>query len=82
MSVVEPLRVLAVEVLDSRGKLRLRRIEYEVDVVAHQAEGLAVPVIALDRCGELAEIGEAVMVVAEDRGPVDAAGRHVEVAVR
>jgi hypothetical protein len=80
--VVESLCVLAVEVLDSRRELRLRRVEHEVDVVAHQAEGLAVPAIALDRCGEQAEIGEPVVVVAEDRGPVDAAGSHVEVAVR
>jgi NADPH-dependent ferric siderophore reductase len=82
VSVVEPLRVLAVEVLDTRRELRLRRIEHEVDVVVHQAEGLAVPVIALDRCGEQAQIGEPIVVVAEDRGPVDAAGSHMEVAVR
>ncbi len=82
MPVVEPLRVVAVEVLDSRRELELRRVEDEVDVVPHQAEGMAVPRVTLDGVGEEAEIGEPVVVVAEDPGPVDAAGGHVKVAVR
>jgi hypothetical protein len=82
VSVVEPLCVLAMKVLDSRRKLQLRRVEHEVDVVAHKAEGLAVPAEAVDRCGEQAEVGESVVVVAEDHSPVDAARSYVEVAVR
>ena len=53
-----------------------------MDVIAHQAEGVTVPAMALDRLGEEAEIGDAIVVVPEDRGPVDAAGSYVEVAVR
>ena len=80
--VVEALCVLAVEELDASREPRLRRIEDEVDVVAHQVEGVAVPAIALDGLGEQTEIREPVVVVAKDRGAVDAASSHVEVAVR
>ena len=53
-----------------------------MDVVVHQAEGVAFPRVALDGEREQAEVGEPVVVVTEDRGPVDAAGSYVEVAVR
>jgi hypothetical protein len=79
--VVEPLRVLPVEVLDSRRKPRLRGVEHVMDVIAHQAEGVAAPAMALDGLGEQAEIGDAVVVVPKDRGTVHAARGHVEVAV-
>jgi len=52
-----------------------------MDVIAHQAEGLAVPAMALDGLGEQAEVGDAVVVVPKDRGTVHAARGHVEVAV-
>ena len=80
--VVEALCVHAVEKLDASREPRLRRVEDEVDVVAHQAEGVAVPAIALDGLGEEIEIGEPVVVVAKDRGAIDATTSHVEVAVR
>ncbi len=79
--VVEPPGVLAVQELDSGGEPRLRRVEHEVDVVAHQAVGVAVPLVAFDGLGEQAEIGEPVVVVAKDRRAVDAASSHVKVAV-
>ncbi len=82
VSAVEPLRVLAVEILDSGRELRLCRVEDEVDVVAHQAEGVAVPAVELDSAGEQAEVGEPVVVVAEDPRAVNTASSHVEVAVR
>jgi hypothetical protein len=44
-----------------------------VDVVVHEAERVAVPCVALCGEGEQAEIGETIMVVAEDLRPVDAA---------
>jgi hypothetical protein len=79
--VVEAPGVLPVEVLDSRRKPRLRRVENEVDVVVHQAKGMAGPAVAFDGVCEEREIGDAVVVVAKDRGAVDAARSHVEVAV-
>ena len=82
VTVVEPLRVLPVEVLDSRRKPRLRGVEHVMDVIAHQAEGVAVPAMALDRLGEQGEIGDAIVVVPEDRGTVHAARSHMEVPVR
>ena len=56
-------------------------VEDKMDVIAHQAEGVAVPPVALDRLAEEAEIGDAVVIVTKDRGAVDAARGHVEVAV-
>jgi len=80
--VVEALCVLAVEVLDSGRELPLSCVEDEVDVVVHQAERVAFPGVALRGEDEEAEVGEAVVVVAEDRSPVDAARSDVEGAVR
>jgi len=79
--VVEPPRVLPVQVLDSRRKPRLRSVEDQMDVIVHQAEGVAVPGVALDGLAEEAEIGDPVVIVTKDRGAVDAARGHVEVAV-
>jgi hypothetical protein len=82
VSLVEAKRVRAVKPLDAGGELRLRRVENEVDVVVHQAERMALPAVTGDGCGQAAEIGEPIQVVADDRRAVDAACRHVEVTVR
>ena len=82
MPVVESLRVLAVEILDSGRELPLSRVEDEVDVVVHQAECVTSPRVALGGEGEEAEVGEAVVVVSEDHSPVDAPRSDVKVAVR
>jgi hypothetical protein len=80
--VVESLCVLAVEVLDSGGELPSSRVEDEVDVVVHQAEGVAFPRVALDGEREQTQIGDPVVVVTEDVNAVDAACSDVEIAVR
>ena len=69
--VVEPPRVLPVQVLDSRRKPRLRSVEDQMDVIVHQAEGVAVPGVALDGLAEEAEIGDPVVIVTKDRGAVE-----------
>jgi hypothetical protein len=78
---VEALRMRPAQVLDAGGELGLRRLEDEVVVVAHQAEGVDPPVVAIDGAAEEAEERESVLVVAHDRRAVDPARRHVEEAV-
>lgn len=78
---VEAERVRAVEPLDAGGELRLRRVEDEMDVVVHEAEGVAVPPVAVDGRSEAPEIAEPVVVVADDRGAVDPTRGHVEITV-
>jgi hypothetical protein len=82
VTVVEALRVLPVEVLDSRRKPRLSGVEDKMHVIAHQTEGVAVPAVALDGLGEQREIGDSVVVVPKDGGAVHAPRSDVEVPVR
>lgn len=81
VAVVEPPGVLAVQELDSGGEPRPRRVEHEMDVVAHQAVRVAGPLVVLDGLGEQAEIGEPVVVVAKDHRAVDSASGYVKIAV-
>ena len=82
MPVVESLRVLAVEILDSGRELPLRCVQDEVDMVVHQAERVACPGVPLGGVGEQAEVRESVVVVAEDVSRVDTVRGDVEIAVR
>jgi hypothetical protein len=79
---VEALGMAAAQVLDSGGELRLRRLDDRVVVVRHQAEGVDLPAVAVDGLRKELQEREPVVVVAHDRGPVDAARRHVEEPVR
>ncbi len=63
---VEGLRVDAVEHAHSLGEPFAASLDDEVIVVAHQAEGVAGPVVANDDAREKCEEEPAVMVVAED----------------
>jgi hypothetical protein len=78
---VEALCVTAAQVLHASGEARLSRLDDEVVVVAHQAEDVDRPVVALDGDRQKPQEREPVLVVARDRGPVDTARRDVEVAV-
>jgi hypothetical protein len=82
MAFVEAQRVHAVEVLDPVGHVGPRHVEDEVDVVAHQAVGVARPGVPRDRAGEESEVGTTIVVVPERARPVDAAGGDMEVPVR
>jgi len=79
---VEALGMAAAQVLDAGGELRLRRLDDRVVVVRHQAEGVDLPAVPVDRLRKQLEEGEAVVVVADDRRPVDTARSDVEEAVR
>jgi len=52
---VEPLCVDAAKVLHPARQVGLRRVDDEVEVIAHQAVGPAVPAVARDGRGELAD---------------------------
>jgi hypothetical protein len=79
--VVEGLRVPAVEALHAAGQVRLGRVEDEVEVRRHETQRMERPAVALR--AELDEPQERapVVVVPEDRAPVDAAREDVEVPV-
>jgi hypothetical protein len=70
---VEALGVASAQVLDTRGELRLRRVDDRVPVVRHQAEDDDLPVVAFDRLREVAQERAAVVVVTADLGAVDSA---------
>jgi hypothetical protein len=78
---VEPLGVASVEALQAGREVGLRGLDDQLEVVRHQAEDLAAPTEAVDAVGEELEEGQPVVVVADDRGSVHAASRHVEEAV-
>jgi len=82
MADVEGLRVEAVETLDSSREPLLGRFDHEVIVGAHQAEGVAAPLEAVDRGYEQGEEIAAVLIVAEDPSMSDSVGGHVVEAVR
>jgi hypothetical protein len=79
---IEPLRVAAVQVLHSARELLLRRLDDEVVVRPHQADGVHAPAVAVDALLEEAHEGVAVGIVAEDERAEDAARRDVEEPVR
>jgi molybdopterin synthase catalytic subunit len=76
---VERARVTAVQVAHSIGEVRLRRLDYEVVVVAEQAVHVSPPAVAALNAPQEAEEGRSIVVVAEDRREVVAARRDVVV---
>jgi hypothetical protein len=78
---VELLRVAAVQLLEPVRQLLPRRVEDEVVVRGHEAEGVDRPVEPLDASPEVREELTSVGVVAEDVAAGDAARDHVEVPV-
>jgi hypothetical protein len=79
---VEPERVDAVEPLHPSPKLRNRRLDDEVVVRRHQAEGVNGPTEAVDAIHQQPEEAQTVGLVPVDVAAVDAAGRDVEDPVR
>lgn len=78
---VEPLRVARQQVVHPAGEARRLGLDDEMEVIAHQAEGVHVPAVPIDGLGEQVEKGAAIVVVADDRAPLHPAGRDVEEAV-
>jgi hypothetical protein len=82
VALVEGLAVVAQEPLEAARELGLRAVEHEVVMRRHQAERVQCPAVALGAETKSPEEGASVVVVAEDRAPVDAARGDVEIAVR
>jgi hypothetical protein len=79
--VVEAGRVTPVQEVHADRELLPRRLDEEVVVRAHEAEGEDVPAVALD-CGEEEQVHRAVVVdVAEEKGVGDGAAVGVVEAV-
>jgi hypothetical protein len=78
---VEPLGIAAVQALESRRKLRHGRLDDEVVVIRHQAEGMEAPVVLAHDRREQAQEEAPVVVVAIDRDLPGPTRRHVKVAV-
>lgn len=81
MAFVELLRVAAVQLLDPAREPVSRRVEDEVVMRRHEAEGVDRPVEPLDASPEMREELTAVEVVVEDVAARDATRDHVEVTV-
>jgi hypothetical protein len=74
---VEGASVLAVEIAHSGGEVRVRRLDEEVVVVAHQAAGVEAPAVPADHAPKLVQENAAVVVVQKTQVLVVAAGRDV-----
>jgi hypothetical protein len=81
VALVELLRVATEQPLQAARELWLGAVEDEVVVRRHQTERVDGPAEAFDAGPQEDEEPAPVVVVAEDRAAVDAAGRDVEVAV-
>lgn len=81
VAVVEGGCVEAVQPFHPIGERGLPALDHEVEVVAHQAVGMAAPTKPLDRADEERHEQQPVVVVHEDRAPVDAARGDVPEAV-
>jgi hypothetical protein len=79
VSVIERPRVLAVEVAHAVGEIRQRRFDDQVVVVAHQATGVQLPLIAAHDPAQDANERVPVGVVEDDRRMVVPRGRDVVV---
>jgi hypothetical protein len=82
VATIEALSVGPVQVLHSLREAFRRRLEHEVVVRAHEAEGVALPLVALDDQRKEGQEEASVVVVHVDVPPKDASGRDVEDAVR
>src|SRR5215211_8882140 len=67
MAVIEGLRVDAVEVTHPGGQAGLRRFDDEVEVVAHEAVGVANPLVPLDNTFEERQEALPIVIIEEDR---------------
>jgi hypothetical protein len=65
VAAVEALRVRAVQPLHAVGEVGSRRVDDEVVVRVHEAEGVTAPAVALDRLGQQLEEEDAVGLVLE-----------------
>jgi hypothetical protein len=81
VALVEALRVDAVEAAEAVRQLSARAREDEVIVARHQAERDHAPMLFARHVGEESEEAAPVLVVTEDRAPVDALDRDVVDAV-
>lgn len=82
VSLVEALRVDAVEAFHAFGEVSAARFDDEVEVCCHQAERVDLPVEAGDAAVEKREEEAAVFVVAEERDAAGATSDDVEETVR
>jgi hypothetical protein len=78
---VEALRILAIQPVHACRELAASGVEDQVVVRAHQAEGVATPLVLDDCFDEEPKERAAIVVVAIDSCSVDAPGSHVEDAV-
>jgi hypothetical protein len=78
VAAVEALRVRAVQPLQPVGEVGSRRVDDEVVVRVHEAEGVAAPAVALDRLAQQFEEEDAVVVVVEQALGEDGMGGDVE----
>jgi hypothetical protein len=74
---IERTRVLAVEVAHAVRKIRKRRLDDEVVVVAHQAARVHLPAVPAHDATQNVDERVAILVVEHDRGAVVAARRYV-----
>jgi hypothetical protein len=81
VTLVERLRVAALQALKAPGELGLRAVQNEVVVRRHQTERVQRPPVALGARPDVREEGAPVVVVPEDRAPVHSARRDVEVPI-
>jgi hypothetical protein len=65
VAAVEALRVRAVQPLHAVGEVGARGVDDKVVVRVHEAEGVAVPAVALDRLAQQFEEEDAVVVILE-----------------
>jgi len=79
VAAVEPHRVDAVEALHPAGKLRLRRLDEQVEVVVEQVPGVQLPAEPLRHVDEKREPGLSIAFVQDDRPLLHAAARDVVV---
>jgi hypothetical protein len=79
---VEPLGVDPVQHVHARGEIRAGRLDHEVVVRAHEAEGEATPREALGDMGKKRQESEPIPVVEEDQLLSDASSGHMEEPVR
>ncbi len=82
VSLVEALSVTPVQALEAAGEIAPGGVQHEVVVRRHETEGVDCPAVGFDVGVEVREKCAPVVVILEDRAPVDSPRDDVEVAVR
>jgi hypothetical protein len=82
MALVEPLRILGVQVTEGAGDVARRRLDDQVVVVRHQAPRVHVHAKANSSAGHERDERRAVIVVLEDLAAIVPSRGHVVVAAR